>query len=180
MEKYRKIESENGFFYPATLVTDIDTMQGQGLLKNMSWRVIEEVGESLEAYFNSKDDPIHAKEELADGLHFFTELLILSGYDSKDLIVMDLQTEWYYLASRDIETIITNVVLTLGISMNCLKMKPWKQTHVKTDKEKFKSHLILAYNVYIRLMLKIMKPLEVLNLYFSKSNVNKFRIRSNY
>jgi len=180
MEKYREIESKNGFHYPESLKVNLDDRFDQNLLKNMAWRVIEEVGESLESYFNPLDDKTHAKEELADGLHFFTELVILSGYSEKDLIPIDAQETWYKSNSSNIYELITSLVLLLGITMNCLKLKPWKQTHVKTDVSNYKTKLIIAYRAYIRLMLFMMKPIEVLNLYFSKSDVNRFRIRSNY
>jgi hypothetical protein len=180
MIKYREIESKNGFHYPESLVVNIDDRFDQTLLKNMSWRTIEEVGESLESYFNPTDDKLHAKEELADGLHFITELVILSGYNEKNLIYFDFNEAWYSLNSANLDTLVTNFVLKIGIAMNCLKMKPWKQTHVKTDIINYRNKLVIAYQAYIRLMLFMMKPIELLNLYFSKSDVNKFRIRSNY
>jgi len=146
----------------------------------MAWRIIEEVGESLEAYLNLNDDPIHAKEELADGLHFLVELLILSGLTYKDvegirpqIIIGDLEP--------NIDECVSNVVLKLGTAMNCLKLKPWKQTHVKIDKEKYHKKLIETFEVYIVLMLKVIKhKVDILNLYFSKSGVNEFRIKSKY
>lgn len=179
MEKYREIESENGFHYPESLLVNIDDRFDQTLLKNMAWRTIEEIGESLEAFYKEEDDPIHAKEELTDGLHFITELLILSGFDYGDVKKItetdENEIEWAIL-----EDLISSFVVNLGTAMNCLKLKPWKQTHVKTDKELYKTKILLAYDTYIKLMLKMMSPLEILNIYFSKSNVNKFRIRSNY
>lgn len=180
MIEYRDIESKNGFHYPESLKIDLNDRFDQNLLKNMAWRVVEEIGESLESFYNVNDDKIHAKEELADGLHFLTELLILSGFNNNDLEKIGgmLDIDWAEWAP--LENLVTSFVTDLGTSMNCLKLKPWKQTHVKTDVTTYKIKILRTYSTYIRLMLKLMTPLEILNIYFSKSDVNKFRQKSNY
>jgi len=179
-KKYIIIEEQNNLRWTIEIPVDLDTGRGQAQLKDMAWRIIEEVGESLEAYLNLSDDPIHAKEELADGLHFLVELLILSGLTYKDvegirpqIIIGDLEP--------NIDECVSNVVLKLGTAMNCLKLKPWKQTHVKIDKEKYHKKLIETFEVYVVLMLKVIRhKVDILNLYFSKSSVNEFRIESKY
>jgi len=69
----------------------------------------------------------------------------------------------------------------LGEAMNCLKNKPWKQTHMETDKEHFNEEIADAFHFFIELCILIGWDAEDLfNYYFRKSEVNKFRQRSNY
>lgn len=181
--KYQEIESKNGFHYPLNLTLDLNNRFDQTLLKNMAWRVIEEIGESIEALEqNSPEQLIHAKEELADGLHFITELCILSGLSAENFNVEFILSIYNAKGEKDI-TIKDNLydfVCKIGISMNCLKMKPWKNTPYLTDVPVYIGYLQEAYYSYVFLMLKIMTPLEILNYYFRKSQVNQFRQRSNY
>lgn len=69
----------------------------------------------------------------------------------------------------------------LGEAMNCLKNKPWKQTHMETDELHYKEELADAFHFFIELcILSGIGPEELYDLYFRKSEVNKFRQRSGY
>jgi len=69
----------------------------------------------------------------------------------------------------------------LGEGMNCLKNKPWKQTFVPTDGEHFKEELIDAFHFFVELLISTgIGADELVNYYSRKSQVNKFRIDSNY
>lgn len=69
----------------------------------------------------------------------------------------------------------------LGEAMNCLKNKPWKQTEIRTDVEHYLEELADAFHFFIELcILSGLGPTSLFNLYFKKSEVNKFRQRSNY
>src|SRR5690606_1457257 len=66
----------------------------------------------------------------------------------------------------------------LGEAMNCLKNKPWKQTHMETDKEHFVEELIDGLHFYLELLQWAGLSRErVVQIYFDKSRVNKFRQR---
>lgn len=189
--KYSGIERRNGFYYPESGVCNLNLAKDQALLKSMAWRCVEEIGESLEAEEFSKEtnnvkelenQKIHIIEELVDGLHFITELCILSGLNYVDfyqvnilLLHKDIDTDYY-----SYEKYITNFIKSLGISMNHLKNKPWKQSMKETDKKSYLNSIINCYIDYLKLLLSKMPPLTILNLYFKKSEVNSFRIRSNY
>lgn len=182
MKKYQSIESENGFYYPTDLIVDINTMQGQTLLKNMSWRFIEEVGEALEALFVFSHKE-HFKEELIDGLHFLTELLILSGISEtsflhyfNDKLNQEFKESDHQKIFQDVAIIVQNI----GTSMNCLKMKPWAKTHTLTDSIKYVEKLKSTYCSFLDFLFNVMTPEDILNYYFRKSNVNQFRQSSNY
>lgn len=179
--KYVNIEHKNGLRWTTDIPVDLNDPKGQAQLKDKAWRIVEEVGESFESFILLRDDPIHPKEELADGLHFITELLILSGLDHNDVEPLIEMTQLEHIADgRAPKEAVSDFIMFLGSAMNCLKMKPWKQTHVETDKSTYKEKLKNAFRYYIILMLVMMEPVDILNLYFRKSNVNKFRIRSNY
>jgi|SRR5690606_18060438 len=87
MSKYADIEAERGLLQTPDIPVDLDDRFGQARLKDFAWRITEELGEALEnvgpsgylnqaAYF----------EEIADVLHFLTEMTILAGYEPKQLL----------------------------------------------------------------------------------------------
>lgn len=64
---------------------------------------------------------------------------------------------------------------------NCLKNKPWKSTHIVTDKDHYFEELMDGFHFYIRLFqISGLTAEDVYKLYFKKSEVNKFRQESNY
>ena len=69
----------------------------------------------------------------------------------------------------------------LGEAMNCLKMKPWKQTPQVTDREHYLEELVDAAHFFFELLiLSGFTPAELVFRYLQKWNVNKFRQRSQY
>ena len=70
----------------------------------------------------------------------------------------------------------------IGDAMNKLKNKPWKQTHMVTDKEAFKGCLLCAWLGFFRVLHNVfdLSAKDIFTLYFKKSEVNKFRIKSQY
>lgn len=182
-EKYIPIEDKNGLRWTTDYPVEVDSGKGQAQLKDMAWRTVEEAAESFESIDITKDSIDHHKEELADGLHFITELLLLVGLSYKDIELAINSDIKNLKESANLFTkseLFVQMVVQLGIAMNNLKMKPWKQTPMQTDIKKLHEDLIKAYVAYIKLMLKAMEPLEILKFYFSKSDVNQFRIRSKY
>lgn len=196
MEKYHDIELRSGLLQTEDCPVNLDDKRGQARIKDFSWRVTEEVGEALDAYYQK--DMVHFAEELIDGLHFLTELTILSGYNYKD-IVCDFAT---YYDNDNVDCLellfsygeelrkskgevrinqdVTEFVMQLGMMCNCLKNKPWKQTNMVTDKDNFFDHLICVWLCYFSLLSNILNPDEIAQTYLKKSQVNKFRQRSNY
>lgn len=176
-EKYHDIEVQQGVGRGLLKGKfDINDIYSQEVCKNFAWRVTEEITEATSANEGS-----HQKEEAADALHFLVELLIIVGVPVKEcksfynLGFLQLQAAAapYSTAYRLIEE--------LGLAMNCLKQKPWKQTHVLTDSEMFKTHLRSCVFLWARFAKSIgMSREEAFDFYFKKSEVNEFRIRSKY
>ena len=197
MAKYHDIEKRSGLLQTEDCPVNLDDKRGQARIKDFAWRVTEELGEALDA----RHDASHFKEELIDGLHFLTELTILSGLEIKDLIsrvkriykitdnvsdVLQLRDNFdiIYKCSHILDNSFNEGVVqfieALGMTCNCLKNKPWKQTNMITDKEMFYDNLSKVWVTYVSVMAWEMPMKEIVETYFKKSQVNKFRQRSNY
>lgn len=95
MEKYHHIEKDNGLLQTEDCPVNMNDPKGQARLKDFAWRITEEIGEAMNCLKNKpwkqshmETDVTHYQEELIDGLHFFVELLILSGMDAEDVFNM--------------------------------------------------------------------------------------------
>ena len=191
MDKYHDIELKSGLLQTEDCPVNLDDKRGQARIKDFSWRVTEELGEALDA----KATKDHYQEELIDGLHFLTELTILAGKDYHNLL-----PEGTALYSKDrLEDLVENAkecisqngdnlnywvskfIENLGMMCNCLKNKPWKQSMMKTDREAFYGRLTEVWVLYITLLVVSGMDADTIAItYLKKSQVNKFRIRSNY
>ena len=202
MRKYGPIEQRNGFYYPyddwAEGKISVHNPKFQHLLKDMAWRCIEELTEATESMYLHRDIVEHAHEEMADSYHFLTELLIWCGITGDDIIAStfieskprqyaDCRLATLFSAafmgpnSKDIPGKAYLFVENMGKAMNMLKNKPWKTTHMTTDEPKFIAQLIVAHNSFLRLCKVMGMDHNLLYLmYFKKSEVNKFRQKSNY
>lgn len=190
MEKYHDIEKRSGLLQTEECPINLDDKRGQARIKDFAWRVTEEVGEALESFVYEHNE-LHFKEELIDGLHFLTELTILSGLNETEIIegeegkyletlVNEGENVWKY-SSPTIDTLVTKFICHLGMMCNCLKNKPWKQSHMRTDKNNFYDLLKKVWKDYIVLLVYANMDAEAITeIYLKKSQVNKFRQRSNY
>lgn len=174
----------------------IHTREGQRWIKDFLWRVTEEMGESFEAYVligkeGSAESPseekiqqhfMHNIEELIDALHFFVELVILTGKDWEwAREVLDNKDQGLEVNTDSPSQAYWAVVYYLGMVGNTLKNKPWKQTEMPTDAEKFYVNLAKALKALF-LCFETMDADEeqVFNFYCRKHQVNQFRQRSAY
>jgi len=184
IEKYADIEGMPA--YPFST----HTHGGQKWFKDFMWRVTEEVGESYEAYLELQhtDDPekkeahsVHQLEELIDALHFLVELVILTGKDWK----------WAREQLDTAEVMLPQEATTgdaywlpvywLGMVGNTLKNKPWKQTEMPTDEDKFYTNLGRAFtSLFITMACIGADEKKIYDYYVRKNQVNQFRQRSAY
>lgn len=195
MNKYHHIEAASGLLQTEDCPVNLDDKRGQARLKDFSWRITEEVGEALDALYVEQDQT-HYIEELIDGLHFLTELTILAGRDWDTICTKvkyprkdQLNTLWdNSLIAKVKETekvdfglTVTHFIQNLGMMCNCLKNKPWKQTQMETNRENFYLHLDRVWLSYLGiLVVSGLTPDDIVDIYLKKSQVNKFRQRSNY
>jgi hypothetical protein len=199
MEKYHTIELNNGLLQHPLVPVDIHSRHGQARLKDFAWRVTEELTEAIQAYMDHKILREHYIEELSDAYHFLVELTILSDVSEEELFKRFNHTqseEWCRLSRMFTSIYLSDdlkfsesqikartylVIHQLGLAMNCLKNKPWKNTHMLTDVNEFKKYIVRAHKDFIRLCLSSdLKAEDLYMIYFKKSEVNKFRQRSNY
>lgn len=181
MVKYHDIELRSGLMQTEDCPINLDDRKGQARIKDFAWRITEEIGEAADALVHS--EVLHHKEELIDGLHFLTEMTILTGYDLpreytlKDLIELAKENNTSYA----MEETVFNHVMYLGMMCNCLKNKPWKQSMMKTNRANFIHHLKLVWINYIRMLINAdLSEEDITDIYLRKSQVNQFRQRSNY
>lgn len=192
MTKYSAIEITNGFMAPE-LPLDLHNKHHQLWIKEQAWRVTEEFAEATEAFEFHVNIPAHFYEELSDAYHFLIELLITVGIDTERLCANIEQDTFgckltYMMpenARRQSTDIIRlscySVIEKVGLAMNCLKNKPWKQTHMLTDILQFEQHLIDAHQRFIHLTTIVgLSAQSFYILYYKKSEVNKFRQRTDY
>lgn len=202
MEKYHAIEEKNGLLQTKDVPVNLHDAKGQARLKDFAWRVTEELGEALEALQKHKDIRDHFDEEVADALHFLVEFTILAGISPKEIVgdyttSVDLLESLYYQGIRrlsrfkeDYPKVRTYPSLTFwtgriieGLAKTCntLKNKPWKQSQMLTDVNQFKTCLKETWLNFIELcVVAEIDSDKLFKLYFRKSEVNKFRQRSNY
>ena len=184
MEKYHDIEFRSGLMQTEDCPVNLDDKRGQARIKDFAWRITEEIGEALDAIENESGESalLHFHEELVDGLHFLTEMTILTGYDLPEYTTLkDLIEEGSYRNCYTLNDLVSDHVMYLGMMCNCLKNKPWKQSMMKTNKENFYKHLKLVWSNYVAILTsQDLTEEEITDLYLRKSQVNQFRQRSNY
>ncbi len=190
MDKYHDIEKRSGLLQTEDCPINLDDKRGQARIKDFSWRVTEEIGEALDSLFH-EDNKLHYQEELIDGLHFLTELTILSGLDETKIYegeegkylenLVHYHENWFILRETNLQNLVTEFICHLGMMCNTLKNKPWKQSHMRTDKNNFYNLLKEVWKDYIGILVYSGMDAEMItDIYLKKSQVNKFRQRSNY
>lgn len=196
-DKYHHIEVKSGIRITEDVPVNLNDRKGQFQIKDYAWRVMEEVGEAIDAE-KTKD---HYQEELVDGLHFLTEMTIIAGKDwntiipdGSEVLSNDHLEDMVLRAKRFMEAafgadqpqvilphLVARLVRDLGMMCNCLKNKPWKQSMMMTDTEAFFRWMQEVWVGYIALLINSGLDADgITDIYLKKSQVNKFRQRSNY
>lgn len=203
--KYTPIEKQNGLLQTELFPGDLDDKKSQARMKDFAWRTQEELYEATESLAHKEHDTVHFLEEVIDAIHFFTELNLFCGFSTKDVADFygwekgDKLEYLEFLANKMNEMtegpkgkgdknyslpalIYSCIGQPIGDAMNKLKNKPWKQTHMVTDKEAFKDCLLCAWLGFFRVLHNVfdLTAKDIFTLYFKKSEVNKFRIKSQY
>lgn len=192
--KYSPIEDQNGLLETKDMPVNIHDRMGQARIKSMFWRCTEELMEALEALDDK--DFTHFYEEMADAMHFLVAACLLADFNP---VVMlqdesnDSLSAMFYLsrvtqphdttvvAKEAVEEYMIGFIKKMGLSANCLKNKPWKQSHMLTDEKKFKGLLGQTFRAFIDLCKVTGFNSEGLyRMYMRKNQVNKFRQRSGY
>ena len=189
IDKYHTIETGNGSPNVRPEEMDLHSPVHQRILKDHAWRVAEELAEASEAYV-LESHMSHFCEEVADALHFLIELTIFSGMGPTDLIDANPPTDLLsclYLQAERLNRATTHadyfnpIYMNLGRTMNCLKNKPWKTSHMLTDIMRYRQCLRDTWQAFICAAQEHeITAQKLYSLYFKKNQVNQFRIRSDY
>lgn len=198
--KYEPMEARNGAIVPER-PWHIDDKFVQMRIKDMFWRFTEEICEAIEfdettnlnSWKTRWDHDHHLRhffEEMVDALHFLVEASIIAGLEVasiRDLYSMVLQSNGLKdpasvaMPTSQLRARCMALIKPMGLAANCLKNKPWKNTHMATDQAKFKSLMYDIWQEYFMLMADLgMGPNDLYVLYVKKNEVNKFRQNSNY
>lgn len=192
-KKYFPIEESNQLLWTPDMPVNIHDKFGQARLKDFFWRVTEELVEAYDAAHEHPEDITHYLEELADALHFLVETYLLSGIDCNFLLTTTphpynggdkLEHFFKEDGSRRIlseSESIFEVIGAVGRASNCLKQRPWKISQQLTDEMKYRKLIMPAFMHLMNLFADDgLTAREVFEMYFKKSEVNKFRQRSGY
>lgn len=192
MEKYEKIEEENGMLQTNMVPVALDSRQGQARLKDFCWRITEECAEAMQAY--NEKGLVEFHEELSDVLHFLAEFTILSGWGAEDIVDDELKDEDndtldimfereddYFFMFNNPEPLMLAFIVELGLTANCLKNKPWKQSLRDTDMDKYYDQLNRTWAAFIDLVINVGFTPDILyEAYFDKNSINQKRQESGY
>jgi len=204
LERYHTIEVTNmGRPLPDPNNIDLDNTQDQLRLKEFAWRITEELAEATECLIEDMepegDIQVHFLEELVDALHFSVEFDLMSKLLPREFLshvpaYQHCQDTLDYLYKSQLSHFNGDIFIParfrmytwlcveqLGKAMNTLKNKPWKSTHMNTDRAEYRK-LVVDFNLHLfRLMwMAGFTPLSLTQMYLNKNAVNLFRIRSNY
>lgn len=181
---------------------DLDVPKDQQMIRAMAWSVVEEAGEAMEAYDHKHYG--HIGDELADMMHFFVELLIMSGVKHEDIYKqLDLESwkqgsempheltdfehmDQYFKLMHPVngDKILKHFhdfIVKLALAVNVLKNRFWRETNLKTDHAYYHHSLRQTYVHFFHFCNALgFNPAELVDYYLKKNEVNLFRIRSKY
>ena len=197
LDRQKELLEEYKNFDKDVMNINIDSKEGQQKIKSLLWRIVEELGEAMEAFDHKNIEHYH--EELIDSLHFTLELLIIFKISEQEIIEIFNESSIYindYMSALN-DSLLTKNSSTcvidnnrnkmlidlykyIGITGNCLKNKGWKKTEMETDDKYFILNLKNIAIYHFRYLLYELDIPEIYDLYDRKSLVNLFRIRSNY
>lgn len=177
------------------LPLDLHDAEAQSYLKERAWWVTEELIEAQWGCWEKNTDKV--VEELADALHFQTELCISAGGTSAHF--PPPPRKWPYLIKSaetsnvqhpmNLRHYIMAIMEELGIGMWHFRNKAWKQTQALTDIKTFRECMSRAQRGIIDLLglyglagqNSTLGTLDFAVIaYLRKSEVNLWRIKTQY
>jgi dimeric dUTPase (all-alpha-NTP-PPase superfamily) len=187
LDKFELIEVKNGVLeYPGTSLAP-GGLVGQMKLRRYAWYITEEVCEALWAKLYEKEK-VNYREEIADAFHFLLDLVIIAQVEAaviEEFNPLEAVFESERVALRDASTETTfeagwlEFLLALGMTMNLLKNKPWKQSTKPLQLSIFQQAVIGTFRRFVRACLVSNVTAQQLNQsYFRKAEVNEQRIAS--
>ncbi len=183
-KRFSPIEVSNGIGY--ALVEgkpfDLDCRFWQALFKEQAWRITEEVFECLDAITAGQRG--EDREEAIDVLHFVVELFIKANRMPSEPVGQigpDKLMRLYNASSNCFiaKNAANELMSELGMTMNKLKNKPWKQSRKETDAVAFYRGLDKVFLCTLALCKSLdMSHSDIYETYMGKAAKNNTRIDS--
>lgn len=188
-DRFNEIERSNDFIVPRMPV-DLRSYRGQARIREMAWRVTEEVGEVVEAIqiAQLRDGRSYNDvwTEMVDVLHFLVEFYLVAGITPEELVPhpdSDLLSASFL--SRDAAeglsgfALVTSIPILLAEATHGLKNRPWKNSWRETDISEFKLKAIRVFNRFTLTASALgMSANSLYWGYFKKAETNAERIQS--
>lgn len=171
--KYFHVEKSLGYNPPESLPMELNTRACQDRLRQFYAYIQEEVVEALTA----KEEDVPG--ELSDILHFTTEFCLISGIQASRVeAVYEAHRALDIFEPPSMEHPLWTFQINLGLAMNQLKYKPWKQSPKPTDPEAFTSKVCTAYAYLLQAIRTA--GCDPHTIYFDKHKENVERIQTGY
>ena len=182
--QFHLIERNNGFRIQSMVPAELDDRHDQLRIKELAWRVTEEIAEASRALSYGSPSDYHM--EISDVIHFLVELMIVSGLTPES--DPELSLEQAYLKARQgggppvqstLQELWFAVVESLGLAMNQLKNRPWKEKSRETDRPEYFNQLRLTFFNLVTVCVEseVESPEMFHQLYFRKNEINQQRQR---
>lgn len=165
----------------------IDCAEDQMKFKDMMQiRFIEELTEATEAMVRENNIE-HFMEEISDSLNFFLSGYIMLGKTLRELpeIKISDSTSIYdnnkMLSLNELSKIFYPVIYQVGKTCNLLKNRPWSQSNYLCSLTDFNREINILWCEFWEMINKLnISKTDLLDIFWKKVEVNKFRMRTGY
>jgi len=157
---------------------DFNSYAGQRRLRELAWRVVEEVGEMIDA-----ERSADRLKEVADIFHFLLEFFLIAEVTIPHPLIDDDESDrlqyWFsYPTGSGFISPWLRFVAEISLAINELKNRGWKQTPRVTNLTQFKFHARRSFHAFVSACQSESITLEaLLNAYFGKADENAQRIQ---
>jgi hypothetical protein len=184
---FAELEKDYGFLQP---VTSYATSKGQEMVRMIILRGLEELQEALEA-----EDPAHVKEEIIDALNYFWVLGILDPFLDLRGLCDEFATRFDLIdesppaggldgTKGDSRTLngdaIAFAMRAASPLLESLRNRPWQQHSQSLYFDGFPALCAFLLDITDYLLQFFESWGEFWRYYYAKSEVLRFRLRSNY
>jgi len=189
--RFHEIEKQNVDVYETDsgaysfALSDFESHAGQKYLRELGWRIVEEVAEHLDARCREPDSE-KQYEEIADAFHFLIEFFIICGLTNQDFgsgkrdAMYEIRDEIIeQIGPESPEEVWAIFIRELGMTLNVLNTRPHHLKVKPFDYPLFRSRLIRLLEVFLTAAFYAGVPVDrLIDDYFRKARINQQRIES--
>jgi hypothetical protein len=178
----------NGFSIHTQWPWDINDRHAQEELRLLGWRYVEEIIEALTIWEMGVLGGAQRKdyeEEVADALHFFVELCLVTGLGPRDITrdgTLDGFFDYVGDTARSHETSghpFLDCIRSMADAVHTLRQRPWRIDNRPTLKETWALRMYGAFRCFTELCYHTkIRSDDLYNAYFKKSKINEQRVEN--